>query len=306
MPGTTGMAFANAMIPGNNITSGENSTDVYINMRWRDYEFYFGDSWKVNRKLTVDYGFRYSLLFTPYVPTGNATNFQPSLYDPNKPATDACNGLWVVPGKDPCGKANAIFGLNLSSGVRGPNKYLANQNYHLIAPRLGIAYDLFGDGKTAIRAGLGQFFQRDKVGGTSYILAANAPFSFSASNITRTLDGASLTSIGGLAGSPTGGKDPSNATPNSWQWNIAVERSLYKDTSLEVAYVGNRAVHQVTTSDINEVPQSDWTACSFRSSCQSPCAHTATMTSSPGGPILAMPTTMLCRQYSRAGLTASR
>ena len=265
----TGMAFANAMIPGNQYPLGENSTDVYINMRWRDYEFYFGDSWKVNRKLTVDYGFRWSLLFTPYVPTGNATNFQPKLYDPLKPATDACNGLWVVPGKDPCGKANSIFGLNLSSGTRGPNKYLADQNYHLIAPRLGIAYDLFGDGKTAIRAGLGQFFQRDKVGGTSYILAANAPFSFSANNISRTLDGASLSSISGLAGSPTGGKDPSNATPNSWQWNVAVERSLYKDTSLEVAYVGNRAVHQVTTSDINEVPQSDWTACSFRSSCQS-------------------------------------
>ena len=182
--GKTGMAFANAMIPGNVYKLGESSTDIYINMRWRDYEFYFGDSWKVNRKLTVDYGFRYSLLFTPYVPTGNATNFQPSLYDPNKPATDACNGLWVVPGKDPCGKANAIFGLNLSSGTRGPNKYLADQNYHLIAPRLGIAYDIFGDGKTAIRAGLGQFFQREKSAETSYIQAANAPFSFSASNIT--------------------------------------------------------------------------------------------------------------------------
>ena len=51
---STGMAFANAMIPGQaSITLGESSTDVYINMRWRDYEFYFGDSWKVNRKLTV-------------------------------------------------------------------------------------------------------------------------------------------------------------------------------------------------------------------------------------------------------------
>lgn len=266
--GKTGMAFANAMIPGNIYNLGESSTDVYINMRWRDYEFYVGDSWRVNRRLTFDYGFRWSLLFTPYVPTGNSTNFQPQLYDPSKPPTDACNGLWVVPGHDPCGKANAIFGLNLSSGTPGPNKYLANQNYHLIAPRLGIAYDLFGDGKTAIRAGIGQFFQRDKVGGTSYILAANAPFSFSASNIPRTLDGPSLGSIKGLAGSPTGGKDPSNATPNSWQWNIAVERNLAKETNLEVAYVGNRAVHQVTTSDINEVPQSQWTACSFRSSCQ--------------------------------------
>ena len=265
----TGMAFANALVPGNQYLLGENSTDVYINMRWRDYEFYVGDSWKVNRRLTFDYGFRWSLLLTPYVPTGNSTNFQPRLYDPSKPATDACNGLWVVPGQNPCGKANTQFGLNLSAGTPGPNKYLANQNYHLIAPRLGIAYDLFGNGSTAIRAGIGQFFQRDKVGGTSYILAANAPFSFSASNVPRTLDGPSLSSISGLAGSPTGGKDPSNATPNSWQWNVAVERSIVKDTSLEIAYVGNRGVHQVTTSDINEVPQSQWTACSFRSSCQS-------------------------------------
>jgi hypothetical protein len=63
----TGMPLANAMTPGNVYTGlSETSTDIYNQMRWRDYEVYAGDSWKVNRKVTVDLGVRYSLLLTPY------------------------------------------------------------------------------------------------------------------------------------------------------------------------------------------------------------------------------------------------
>ena len=41
---------------------GEASTDVLNVVRWRDYEVYVGDSWKMNHKLTFDYGVRYSIL----------------------------------------------------------------------------------------------------------------------------------------------------------------------------------------------------------------------------------------------------
>ena len=96
----TGMPLANAMIPGNIYTGlSETSTDIYNQMRWRDYEFYAGDSWKVNRKLTVDLGVRYSMLRTPYQVNGLMTSFNPNLYDPNGSPFDACNGLWTVPGK---------------------------------------------------------------------------------------------------------------------------------------------------------------------------------------------------------------
>jgi len=264
----TGMPLANAMIPGNIFTGmSETSTDVYNQMRWRDYEFYAGDSWKVNRKLTLDLGVRYSILLSPYQVNGLMTSFHPSLYDPNGSPTDPCNGLWIVPGKNPCIDANTKFGTNFSAGTPGPNKYLKDQNYHLFAPRLGIAYDLFGDGKTALRAGIGQFFQRDR--SAIYTMSANAPFALNINGVQRTLDGASLSDFTQAATSATGGVDPSNTMPNSWQWNVSVERSVAKEMSLQVAYVGNRAIHQLTTSDINEVPPDLWGACAFMSNCNS-------------------------------------
>jgi hypothetical protein len=270
----TGMPLANAMIPGNVFTGlSETSVDVYNQMRWRDYEFYVGDSWKIHRRVTLDLGLRYSMLLTPYQVNGQMTSFNPSLYDPTKSAFDACNGLWIVPGTNPCTDANTAFNRTgvyaFSAGTPGPNKYLKNQNYHLFAPRLGIAFDVFGDGNTALRAGVGQFFQRDR--SAIYTTSSNAPFALTASGYTRTLNGASLTAdqFSQAATSATGGLDPSNTTPNSWQWNVSVEHSFARETSLQVAYVGNRAIHQLTTSDINQVPPTSWGACAFMSNCNS-------------------------------------
>jgi len=89
-------------------------------MRWKDYEFYAGDTWKATKKLTIEYGARYSLLFTPYDALNRGSSFQPFLYDPTKPKGDACNGIWVVPGTDPCTAANQVFGTNFSVAPGGP------------------------------------------------------------------------------------------------------------------------------------------------------------------------------------------
>ena len=267
----TGVPLANAFIAGNVFNNlSEVSTDVLNDVHWRDYEFYVGDSWKLNRRLTVDFGVRYSILTSPYQANGLETNFQPNLWSATQalanPA-DACNGLWVVPGKNPCTNANSTFGTSFGPGTPGPNKYLQDQNYHQFAPRLGIAYDLFGNGKTAIRAGFGQFYQRDRT--AIYTLTSNAPFALTARNYTRTLDGPSLTAsqFATAVTSPDGGFDRAARTPYTFQWNVAVEHSFAKETSLQVAYVGNRSVHQQTTSDINEVPVSSWSQCAFMSNC---------------------------------------
>ena len=166
--------LANLMIPGANWNMTETSTNVRAQLRWHDDALYIADNWKVTPRLTLDLGLRWDLLDAPVQPNNQITNFQPSLYNPALPGTDACNGLWVVAGTDPCGAANAQFGTAFSSGTPGPGRSLVNNNNHLFSPRVGIAWDPWGDGNTAIRLGAGRFMQRERV--SRYTLVANAPF----------------------------------------------------------------------------------------------------------------------------------
>ncbi len=257
----TGNNLANVLIPGNPFTLSETSTNVRAQLRWRDYEFYAGDTWKVSPRVTLTYGARYSLLRAPVQPNNQITSFQPQLYDKTKPSSDACNGLWIVAGTDPCGAANKKFGTSFSSGTPGPGRALVNNNNHLIAPRVGVAWDVRGDGKTAVRLGFGQFFQRERV--SRYTLVANAPFAVTTNNYSRALGGATPASLSGGSASPSGGMDPRAILPNSIQWNLTVEQNMAKDTVLQMSYVGNRGIHLTSSYDINGIAPANWSAATF-------------------------------------------
>jgi hypothetical protein len=223
---------------------GEQQTNPFSVTRWHDYELYYGDSWKIRRNVTLEYGARWSLLRNPFSAKNLISSWQPNLYDPALGGA-GCNGLMLVPGTDPCTAAG------FAGGVPGPNRSLKNNNNHAIAPRIGIAWDPRSDGKTSIRAGVGQFYQRERL--TNYLqLATNSPFSVSAGG-TRALSGAvapgSLTS----SASPSWGMDPTDTMPNTWQWNLTVERELYRDSKLELAYVGNRGGNILAYKDVNAV-----------------------------------------------------
>lgn len=257
----TGNNLANVLVPGNPFFLSETSTNVRSQLRWKDIELYGGDTFKLTPRVTVNYGLRYSQLRNPVQPNAELTSFQPQLYDPTKPAGDACNGLWIVPGTDPCGPANSKFGTNFSSGVPGPDNALVRNNNHLIAPRLGVAWDVFGNGGTALRAGAGQFFQRERV--SRYTLTANAPFAVNVSNFSRALGGATPASLSGSAVSPLGGIDPRAIIPASYQYNLTVEQSLAHNTVLQLSYVGNRGEHLTSSYDINNIAPANWLAASF-------------------------------------------
>ena len=121
---------------------------------------------------------------------------------------------------------------------------------------MGIAWDVRGDGKTAVRIGGGQFFQREPVG-LAERLANTAPFVINATT-NRSLDAAPP--LASPAVSPSAFKTTNGFLPNSWQWNVSVEQEVARNTTLQIGYVGNDGVHLTSMWDSNAVPAADFLA----------------------------------------------
>jgi hypothetical protein len=235
---------------------GEPNTTSFALMRWHDYEFYAGDSWKIRRNVTVEYGARYSFLRNTFTADDHYGNWQPGSYNAAIGGASPCNGeLLLKVGIDQCATLAANLGIPNSGAVLGPNRSLKPQNNHMIAPRIGVAWDVRGDGKTSIRAGFGQFYLRDAVGplegGTNV-----APFVVSV-GATRGLDVAPAPGSLTASGTPSRSMALNDTNPYTSQWNLTVERELAPNTKLEVAYVGNRGIHLRDFSDQNAVPLAD-------------------------------------------------
>ncbi len=230
----------------------ENQGNPYARERFHDIEFYYGDTWKASRRLTVEYGFRWSFLRRPYNVLDHVANFVGSTYNPAL-GGDPCNGIVL-----PKSQAGACTALGFKGGTvyNGDNALQPNNN-HTISPRVGIAWDVFGDGKTAIRAGAGQFFQRERIGAYDQPLALNTPFNLLAPSLVRHLDTPVAVAAGGQ---PTAALDLTDKVPNSWQWNLTLEREITTNTKLELAYVGNQANHLFQHNEANPVPQASWLA----------------------------------------------
>ena len=78
----TGNQLANVMVPGAVWGLSEPSVNLDNQIRWRDYEIYAADNWKIRRNLTIDAGLRYSILNPPFNPNNAVSNFNPAFYNP--------------------------------------------------------------------------------------------------------------------------------------------------------------------------------------------------------------------------------
>ncbi|HUP22079.1 MAG TPA: carboxypeptidase regulatory-like domain-containing protein [Thermoanaerobaculia bacterium] len=220
-------------------------------LHWDDYELYIADSWQVTPRVNLDLGVRYSRFEWPFANDNRLTAFAPERFDPAL-GNDPCNGLAQVPGTDPCGEAGFL------GGVTGPGRGLVDDDTDNFAPRLGMAWDIRGTGNSVLRAGFGQFYQRERVG-LQLELAGNPPFAFSQAGI-RKLDDAAEPCGGCFAlssGIPRVGIDPELETPYTMQYNLTYEQRVGARSTIEISYVGSRGRHLLRRSDINQVPFGD-------------------------------------------------
>ena len=119
-------------------------------------------------------------------------------------------------------------------------------------PRIGLAYDLFGNGKTAVRANFG--VHRALLDTLDYRLDQTAPFnttlSFSNTTVDKLAELASGTSSGSGLISPSN-VQPDIATPTVLAWTFKVEQQIAPATSLTIGYVGSHGYHQILSEDQN-------------------------------------------------------
>ena len=155
-------------------------------------------------------------------------------------------------------------GVLLTAPIVGNSVYTQNNAKHLFAPRIGLAWDPFGNGKTAVRAGFGTYYSL--IDDLSFLLNALPPANGSASYAGALLPLLPVTpgvlpppSCG--PGVPTPcttfapqGIQPNAQTPTVEEWNLRVEQQLSQNTVLRIAYVGSHGYHGMISVDPNSIP----------------------------------------------------
>jgi hypothetical protein len=193
-------------------------TDSYRDFREREFDMYIHDEWKALPKLTFNLGVRYEFVTNP------TTNVHP---------------------------LNAVKNPPFGTFERVPNVFASNPATKNIDPRIGLAYDPFGDHKTAIRAGVGVFYNPIRARSYASGYYFNPPYALAfipLPQFPNPFPGAlpPPAQLVGVDYHP-------NVTPKMYQWNLNIQRQLFESTSLTVGYVGSRGLHLYAARDVNPV-----------------------------------------------------
>ncbi len=257
------------MRPSASITAyTQQSSFVEGKFVYNQIEGYIQDNWRVNNKLTLDYGVRLTHQQPQYDANGQASNFFLDQY------SRAAAPVQYVPGCPgnvfPCeatrqamnpqtgqlmgaGTAALIGQIvpntgNLTNGIVRAGDGISKYNYEwptlTAAPRFGAAYSVKDDQSLVVRGGIGLFYDRPD-GDSIYYQSQNPPTS-----TNQTVRNGQLQTLGtGTAVASLGRADAhqlpvrQSAPSASLQWNVGTQMVMPFATALDVSYVGQHASH---------------------------------------------------------------
>jgi Carboxypeptidase regulatory-like domain len=272
-PISTGNAFADLLM-GNIATFSQGSNQLKFYNRYKIFEPYFQDDWRITDRLTLNLGLRVSLEGTyrdrykhaynwdPAVFNANIAN-APFIYDANgnapanAPANAAPTGTAGALVTDLSGAVigDPLLGL-VQCGVNGVPVSCMKGHLFNPAPRIGFAWDPRGNGKTAIRGGYGIFFEHanGNEANTEGMEGQSSPL----------LVTATQNNIVGYQNIGTGALAP--AFPRSFlsvptkvvwpymqQWHLDIQHELPGHMVVTTSYVGSKGTHLGRQRDINQL-----------------------------------------------------
>ncbi len=241
---TLGNEYADLVV-GNLDQYNETSFNRINDISYWQMEGFVQDSWKVNKRLTLDLGIRITH-FTPWTDRTGAgySIFDYSQYKSTCAPTDYCGFVW--------NKRNSSVPL---TGFPGKSAFYQ--------PRLGGAYDVFGTGNTVLRGGWGRFYYHsaqftsglDVAAGVKSITLGNNQGLNGGPLLARQLDSLNFASA---ALSPAAVDSKDSKQPYTDSYSVTVAQRVPWSGLMEVAYVGNRsrdlAYSSGAGSNINLVP----------------------------------------------------